>query len=86
MKLNENFIVHIDNGETLLAPTAEAAFSGIVRGNKTVGAILTMLEKGATREEIIGSLKDRFEADDGVIEADVDGALEQLRSIGAIDE
>lgn len=85
MKLNENFIVHTENGETLLVPTAEASFSGVVRGNKTLGVILGCLENGATRDEIIRELDDRFEAEDGEIENDVDSVLARLREIGAID-
>lgn len=86
MKLNENFIVHTENDETLLVPTAEASFSGIVRGNKTLSLILAFLEKGTTRDEIVRSLKERFDAPDGEIEADVDKTLANLREIGAIDE
>ena len=86
MKLKDTFIVHTESGETLLVPTAEASFSGIVRGNKTLGAILTLLEQETTREEIIRSLGERFEADDGVIDDDVDKTLARLREIDAIDE
>ena len=86
MKLNEHFIVHTDDGETLLVPTAEAGFSGIVRGNRTLGAILDLLSSEVTEEEIIFALSDRFDADEGVIEQDVRATLQKLRSIGAIDE
>ena len=86
MKLNKNYIVHTENGETLLVPTAEAEFSGIVRGNKTLAMILELLEKETTREEIIRALSERFEADEGVIEADVDRTLARLIGIGAVDE
>ncbi len=86
MKLNKNFIVHTEENETLLVPTAEAEFSGIVRGNRTLGAILELLQNDVTEEEVIFALSDRFDADDGVIENDVRTTLEKLRSIGAVDE
>ncbi len=86
LKLNENFIVHTENDETLLVPTAEASFSGIARGNKTFSLILSFLEKGTSRDEIVRSLRERFDAPDGEIEANVDETLSQLRNIGAIDE
>ncbi len=86
MKLNENYIVHIDGGETLLVPTAEASFSGIVRGNKTLGLILELLEQEITRDEIVRTLSDRFESEDGEIENDVDSVLKRLREIGAVDD
>ncbi len=86
MKLNENFIVHVEDGTTLLVPTAEAQFSGIVRGNKTLAAILELLQEETTREEIVQKLSERFDAADGVIEADVTSTLGQLIEIGAVDE
>ena len=86
MKLNENYFVHTDGGETLLVPTAGASFSGIVRGNKTLGAILTLLESGTTQDEIVRALSEQFEADDGIIEADVAATLARLREIGAVDD
>jgi hypothetical protein len=57
-----------------------------VRGNKTFGTILGLLEEGKSRDEIVAALKERFNAEDGVIEDDVDTILEKLRSIGAIDD
>lgn len=86
MKLNENYIVRTDNGETLLVPTAEASFSGIVRGNRTLALILEQLENDTTRDGIVRALSDRFEADDGEIESDVDSVLARLKEIGAVDE
>ncbi len=86
MKLNPEFIVYNEDGDTLLVPTAKAPFSGVLRGNKTVGAILEMLQEEITQEEIVTRLRERFEAEDGVIEKDVESTLADLRSIGAIDE
>lgn len=86
MKLNENFIVHCEGGETLLVPTAEVPFNGVVRGNKTFGAILEILSSEVTQDELIFAMKDRYDADDGVIENDVAATLGRLREIGAIDE
>lgn len=86
MKLSKDFILHEAGSETILVPTAGAGFSGLVRGNKTLGAVLECLAKGATEEEIVASLKKRFDAPRGAVERDVARALESLRKIGAIDE
>ena len=86
MKLNKNYLVHIEDGTTLLVPTAEAEFSGIIRGNKTLAAILALLQEEIDRDEIVRRLGERFEADDGVIEADVCATLNKLIEIGAVDE
>ena len=52
MKLNKNFILHVAEGETLLVPTGDAEFSGIIRGNATLGAVLELLRKETSEEEI----------------------------------
>lgn len=86
MKLNKNFIIHDRNNEVMLVPTFGAGFSGIVKGNKTFGAILKYLKYDVSKQDIISSLKSEFFDDNGLIEADVEKTIEQLKKIGAIDE
>ena len=86
MKLNKNFIVHHSAGESLLVPVGGADFSGIVRGNKTFGAVLDLLKKETSEAKIIAALAARFDAPEAVISADVEKALKELRQIGALDE
>ena len=86
MKLSKAFLTHVTNGETILVPSGKAEFSGIVRGNKTLGAVLDLLKEETSEEQIIESMKKRFDAPEEVIERDVARALAELRSIGAIDE
>ena len=86
MKLKDTFIVHHVEGETLLVPTGAAEFHGLVQGNKTVGVILDCLLSDTTEEAIVHTLSERFDGDPADMRADVSDALEQLRSIGALDE
>ena len=86
MKIKKEFIVHNTGDETILVPTGAADFSGIVKGNKTVGCIFDCLKTDTTRDEIIAKLKETFDAPAGAIERDVDKALDELRGIGALDE
>lgn len=86
MKLNSDFLLHNTEGETILVPTGKADFSGIVRGNKTLGAVLELLKNDVTEEEIVASMKARFDAPEETIRRDVEKALSELRKIGAIDE
>ena len=86
MKLKKEFIVHNKNGETLLIPTSEAAFSGIVQGNKTFGAIVELLQKDVTSEEIVEAMFARFDAEKEKIRSDVEKVLAELKKIGALDE
>ena len=86
MKLKKEFLIHKTESETVLGPTADAGFSGVVRGNKTLGAILELLSDEVTEEEIISALKTRFDAPENAIERDVKKAVSELKKIGAIDE
>lgn len=86
MKLNKDFLVHNSGGESILVPSGNAGFSGVVRGNKTLGAILDLLKTETTEDDIISAMKQRFDAPEGAVERDVRKTLEELRKIGALDE
>lgn len=86
MKLKKEFLLRNTGAESILVPTGSAAFSGIVRGNKTLGIILELLKEETTEAEIVVALKRDFNAPEGVIEQDVADILAGLRDIGAIDE
>lgn len=86
MKLKNGFILHETGSESLLIPSGSAGFSGLVKGNKTLGAILELLKEDTTEEKIITAMKQRFDAPENVIVADVKKALSELRKIGAVDE
>ena len=86
MKLKKEFIIHTAGSESILVPTGKSDFSGVVRGNKTLGAVLELLENETTEAELIDALKKRYDAPEGVLEQDVRKALIELRTIGALDE
>ena len=86
MKLNNDFIIHTIGNETMLVPTGKAEWDGLVRGNKTLGAVLELLKKDTSEAEIIAAMKARFDAPEDIIVRDVNKALTELRKIGALDE
>ena len=86
MKLKKEFITHTTATESLLVPTGSANFSGLVKGNKTLGVILELLKQDTTEEEIITAMKARFDAPEHIILRDVQKTLFELRRIGALDE
>ena len=86
MKLNKEFLLHNTGSESILVPSGSAGFSGVVRGNKTLGAVLELLKEETTETEMISVLKNRFDAPDGAVEKDVAKVLAELRRIGALDE
>ncbi len=86
MKLKSEYVAHSSGTKSLLVPTGGAEWSGVVRGNKTLGVILELLREDTTEAEIVASMRSRFDAPEGVIERDVAHAIEELRKIDAIDE
>ena len=86
MKLKKEFITHDTGKETLLVPTANAGWAGLVKGNRTLGAILSLLKEDTTEDAVITAMKDSFEAPEEIIIRDVKKVLAELRKIGALDE
>lgn len=86
MKLKQGFITHDTGNESILVPMGGAGWSGVVKGNKTLGAILDLLKEDTTETAIIDAMKQRFNAPEDVITRDVEKVLSELRKIGALDE
>ena len=85
MKLKKEFVTHESNGESILVSTGTDSFLGMVRGNKTLGAILEQLQEETTEDQIVAAMKQRFDAPEDVIRRDVEKAIAKLREVGAID-
>ena len=86
MKLSSSFITYDDGDEKLVVSTGSADFSGLARGNATAGFIINCLENDTTEDEIVDKMLEKFDAPREVIAEDVHKIVEQLRSIGAIDD
>lgn len=86
MKLNKNFLVHKTGKETVIVPTANAGFSGVVQGNKTLGVILDLLKENTTQQKIIDTMTEQYDAPRETIEKDVADVIGRLKQIGAINE
>ena len=86
MKLNDRFVKHTIDGQTVLVPTAGAPFHGLIQGNKSVDVILDCLKSDTTEEEIVDNMCTRFKGDREIISADVADVIKRLKDIGAIDE
>jgi len=85
MKLKKEFIAHNTGSETVLVPLSGAGFSGVVQGNKTLGALLELLQNDTTEEQLVADMKERFDAPEGAVERDVKKALAELEKIGALE-
>ena len=56
MKLKKEFLSHNSDGEVYLIPAIGAGFSGMVKGNKTLGVILDLLSDDTTEEAIAAAV------------------------------
>ena len=86
MKLKKDFIVHETKDETMVVATGKAKFTGLVRGNKMLGEILSLMKKDTTEAEVVRAMRAKFDAPEGKIEADVHKTVTELRRIGAIED
>ena len=86
MKIKDSFIAHESDGESMLIPTGDAKFSGIVKGNSTLGAIVSYLMEETTEEEVVEKMMARFDAPREVIARDVNTVISELKRIDALDE
>ena len=84
MKLKDEFITHNSDDESMLIPTADAKFSGIVRGNKTMGKIIDLLKEETTEDEIVAKLMDIYDIPEETVRKDVRTVIENLSNIGAL--
>ena len=85
MKLKNDFIVHEANNETMLVATGKANFSGMIKGNRMLGEILSLLKNDTTEAEIVSKIREKFEAPEGKVEADVHKVITELSKVGAIE-
>lgn len=85
MKLKNDFIVHETDKETMVVATGKAKFSGLVKGNKMFGEILSLMKEETTEAEIVRKLQEKYEAPAGKIEEDVHNVLSEMRRIGAVE-
>ena len=86
--LRENLIGN-DNkvGVVICVDSSASNLNGYIQLNETGIFIWKMLEKGATKQEIVSAIIKEYEgAPIEVIEKDVDNIIEKLKNIGAIDE
>lgn len=86
MKLNPNFLKHKMHDTSLIVPTSEAEFHGLVQGNQTVGDILDCLEHDTTEAQIVDYLSSKYNGDRAIMAEDVASIISRLRKIGAIDD
>ena len=85
MKLKDNFITHMSNGEQILVDVS-GEFSGLIRNNESAARIVDCLKRETSVLEIVEQLSLEYEASNEELESAVKTVIDKLRSVGAIDE
>ena len=86
MKLNPDFVTQTIDGTQFMVPIGDTAFRGLVRSNKTAAFIIECLKQDTTQDAIVDAMCRKYDAPRETIAADVEGVLNKLRQIGALDE
>lgn len=86
MKLKNSFVTQMIDDTQFLVPLGSEKFHGIVRNNATAAFIVDQLKNDTTKETIIDAMCAQYDAPRETIAADVEKALNTLRSVGALEE
>lgn len=86
MKLKSSFVTQMIDDTQFLVPLGSEKFHGIVRNNATAAFIVDQLKNDTTKEAIIDAMCAQYDAPRETISADVEKALNTLRSVGALEE
>lgn len=89
MKLKDDYILYnASEEETIAVATGAEAenFRGLMRANKTAGAIMEYLQEDPSEDELVRKMTERFDAGEEDVRAGVAEVLNALRKVGAIEE
>ena len=84
MKLKATFVTQQMDGEQIMA-AADGSFAGMVRSNATAAFIIDQLKTDTTREAILDTMCQTYDAPRAVMAEDVDMVLNNLYKIGALE-
>ncbi len=80
MKLKYKFVVQeVSDGFVAVVVGADASkFNGIIRMNKTSAFVFEQLQEGATEDEIVARMMDKYDAEEKVMRKDVKDFVAKL--------
>ena len=80
MKIKEGFVLREVAGSFIVVAVGEAikSFNGIVNLNETGAFLWKILEKGATKDELIAKLLEEYDVDEKTASEDVDIFINKL--------
>lgn len=81
MKIKDGFVLREVAGSYIVVAVGEAVktFKGIVNLNETGAFLWKILEKGATKDEMLKKLLAEYDVDEETAKADIDGFVNKLQ-------
>lgn len=81
MKIKDGFILREVAGSFIVVAVGEAVkeFNGIINLNETGAVLWKILEKGATKEQLVKALLAEYDVDETTAEKDVSAFIEKLQ-------
>ncbi len=82
MKIKEGFVLRQVAGSYIIIGVSDEAidFNGMITINETGAFLWSILEKGATKEELLEKLLSEYEVDKETAEKDISAFLSKLQS------
>ena len=88
MKLKEDYIIYDASAEEKIAIAAGSEaenFNGLLRANRTAGAILDYLKEDLTEGELVERMLERYDATEQEVQAGVQEVIAILNEVGALE-
>ena len=87
MKIKEGFMLKQVCEEFMVVPVGAASvdFKSVIRLNETGAFLWNLLEKGATKEEMLKDILDEYDVSAEIASADIDTFILKLTDAGIID-
>lgn len=80
LRIKKEFILkNIANNYIVISAGAESVnFNSMITTNETGAFLWELLEKGATKEQLVKAVMKEYDADESVVSADVDKFIQKL--------
>ncbi len=87
MKIKDGFILREVASSFVVVAVGKRAkqFNGVINLNETSAFMWRILEKGATKEEIVSKMQEEYDVDASVLERDVESFTQKLKEAGLLE-
>ncbi len=88
MKIKEGFIKRTVGGSDVVVAVGEAsvAFNAMISLNGSASLLWSLLENGATEEQLLAAILEKYDVDEATAKRDISAFLDKMRSSGCLDE